>query len=165
MVVRFYVLAAVLFSSCATAGGVDDYFRNGVLGIEWGSTRQQVQTAYPNGRTTPHSGGVIGYAIPGGMRILKVDVPVSEVRFQFTRANVLERVYIDFNYSERDLVLYGVAEALGQDYVTEEREQERIYKWKRGQSSLAVLEVGKEPTLDWVILVVDPVTESKRPQM
>jgi len=156
--VKMFVLATLLWSSTAL-GDIDRYFVNGVPLVAWGTKLQDVQTIYPSGvtweaRNNDPDGARVCMSVAGDAAMLGIDVPVHLVHFCFGSALTLQAVHFHFNYADRDVALYRVAEALGQDYAITEKAGSRLYTWKNGRSSSAVLKIGITPPSTWAYLSV-----------
>jgi hypothetical protein len=145
----------LLICAPAALAGDDSQFRAGALGLSWGATLQQVQSAYPGGLTWPVQGrlveGVV-YAIPGNAQMLGVTTPVQFVQFIFNKKNELQNVFFHFNYDDRDSALYNVAEILGQEYSVKDEGVVRKYSWKIGKLTQAQFEAGTSAAHPWAQL-------------
>jgi len=145
--------------SVATAGTVDDYFDEGVLGLKWGATLPKVQEKFPGGVTYPakdeHGRDYVMYHVSVESKALGIELPTSLAMFEFTKSGKLRTVFFHFNYADRDTVLYLVAEAIGQDYSSRGYELEHVYRWKPGRTSAVALNIGQGPPYGWVLLRVN----------
>jgi hypothetical protein len=142
----------------ALAGTVDDYFEEGVLGLKWDATLPQVQQQFPGGVTYPAEGedreSYLSYQVTVETKATGIELPRSVAIFVFTKSQKLRHVSFHFEYSDRETVLYQVAEAIGQDYSIRDDELERKYRWKRGRTSHVALSVGRVTPYTWVYLHV-----------
>lgn len=165
---RIYLLCFVLWSA-VSFGGVDEQFSAGALGIEWGSTLEDVQAVYPDGTAWESNFGdnpaATYYALSGDFPVLGLDIPAHLVHFIFTEEYRLQGVYFHFKYSDRETALYGIAEILGQDFSVKDEAGTRQFIWSTGRTSFAKLNVGNSPQRPWVHLAVrpraDPATRRK----
>lgn len=148
--------SAIVFLVCmsATAASVDDAFITRALGVSWGATLQQVQSAHPGGLTWPVKGDSegIAYVVPGDSQRLGVATPVKLVQFLFTKDNELRTIFIHFAYSDRESALYDVAEQLGHDYDVKDEAGVRKFCWKPGKTTQAQFEVGSSTMQPWAHL-------------
>jgi hypothetical protein len=153
---RMLTFIFAVFCTPTTFAGADEQFHTGVLGLSWGITLQQAQSAYPGGVTWPVQGpaneGVI-YAIPGKAQMLRLTTPVRLVQFVFNEKNELRQVFFHFSYEDRDSALYDIGILLGQEYSTKEERDVRRYKWKLGEQTVVQLQVGASTFQPWVELV------------
>lgn len=136
------------------SASVDAHFPEGALGVSWGATLQQVQSAYPGGLTWPVKGESDGvaYVVPGSSQMLGMSTPVKLVHFLFTKDNTLRTIFLHFAYSDRDSALYDVAELLGQDYSTKDEAAARKFRWESGEKSEAQFEIGLSALQPWAQL-------------
>lgn len=159
------ILVAVLWSSASFAG-VDEQFSSGALGIRWNSQLEEVRAAFPNGTawesTFDGSTGAVYYAVPGDLRVLDLDTPAQLVHFIFTKDRRLQAVYLHFRYPDREAVLYGIAQILGQDYSIKDEAGTREFIWPTGQASFAKLNVGNDPQNPWVHLAIRSMKDTAK---
>jgi hypothetical protein len=94
--------------------------------------------------------------------MLGIEAPVTLVQFYFNRANKVGLIFFDFDYEERDRALYGLAEALGQDYATKSSKRGTKYLWQPGGNSAAALSIGTAP-FNWAYLAVHSRVLSRDP--
>ncbi|GFE82951.1 hypothetical protein GCM10011487_49510 [Steroidobacter agaridevorans] len=159
------VVAVLALWSATALADIDAEFPSKALGIQWSATLQQVQAAYPGGRVYPPTvkdDGEIVYVVSGDFRVLGLDLSVPLIHFVFTNQDALDRVFWHFKYEDRDDALYGVAQALGQDYSTKDEARERIYLWKSGRTTRAQVRIGMEPKFPWAVLGAQSVVSAKR---
>jgi len=150
---------AILFLvSAAAHADVDAYFATGVLEVPWGASVQQTRAAHPGGMVWPNRNynadeGHI-YEAVGEFRPLGLNHPARHVQFIFSRDDKLIRVSIHLPYADRDEVLYGIAQVLGQDYEVRDEKFSRIYSWKAGRHSDVELVISNDPSRPWAYLYV-----------
>lgn len=152
-------LACLLWSSAGYGGAVDDHFANPFPGIEWGATLQRLQSRYANGISTGGLRGERGVAfvMPGDTELPGIDVAAQLVTFAFAQDGTLENVCFYFNYANRDVVLYKLAESLGHDYKATDTASGRTIWWKPGSKTRAQLTIGSSPN-SWAYLQIYPVS-------
>ena len=156
-------IIALLWSPVGLAGNANDYFAEGVLDLKWGATLQQVQSKYPKGRTWPTVEvyetslvyeSVVDVALPG------LEERAVNVMFHFARFGAGERlswVSIHFDYEDRDVILYKLADKLGQDYSVHTDREDSYYDWKRPRASRVSLRIGNAAPYSWAIVSISEV--------
>jgi hypothetical protein len=161
-------VTVALMVHAAMAGTVDDYFEEGVLGLKWDATLPQVQEKFPGGVTYPTTGERgdthLTYHVTVETKAIGIELPKSFAIFSFTKSQTLRNVSFHFSYADRETVLYQVAEAIGQDYVSRDDELEHVYRWD-GLTSFVALSVGRVTPHTWVYLQVwsDSDRQRRRP--
>lgn len=155
----------LVFFCASTWADVDSQFGSGVAGCGWGDTLQQVQAKHPGGFAWPNQGnefkGEVVYAVTGAFVIAGVETASPLVHFVFSKDNELQRAFFHFKPADRDIVLYQVAQLLGQDYSIRDQAASREFDWKRGRTSFARFEIGNGPDMPWVYLGVRSMKDGK----
>ncbi len=161
---RIALVALLAWSSGSLGAGIDEHFAEGALGLQWGATLQQVREAYPGGLSYTLAKSEVApdtipvkYAVDPRVSLLGLSTPCGAVDFFFTKAARLKYVTCYFQFSERDTVLYEIAEELGQDYVTKDDIEGRTYSWRGGRSATVSLRIGRIAPFEWVYLSVRPI--------
>ena len=154
---RTALVTFLAWSSAALGAGIDEHFAEGALGLPWGATVQQVREAYPGGLSYPLAQSEIyadtipvKYAVDPRVSLLGLSTPCASVSFIFSKTAQLKQVGCYFHFADRDTVLYGIAEELGQDYFTKDDSEGRTYGWLSGRSARVSLRIGHIAPFDWV---------------
>ena len=160
------VFVALLLWSASSFGGVDDLFSSGVLGVRWDSRLDEVRKVHPDGTawdsTFDGNTEAVYYAVSGDLRFPGLDIPTRLVHFIFTKDQRLQAVFFHFKYSDRESVLYGIAQILGQDYSVKDEAGTRQFTWPTGEAAFAKLDVGNSPQNPWVHLAVRPLKNAAK---
>jgi hypothetical protein len=158
-------VGALIATSTALAGTVNEYFGDGVLGLRWGTTLLDVQSKFPRGLTytTPpdRRTGII-YQVSLDADALGFKTPPMLALFEFTKSEKLREASFHFHRAESETVLYQVALALGQDYSIEEGPKTTSYLWKPGRTSDVFLSIGRAPPYEWAVLDVECIVDVER---
>ena len=155
---RIACLASLLISNSAFGNPVDDLFGQGVFDVAWGTKLEAVQARYPGGFTwesTHVQGSHFGYEVQVPTKLFGMDEPNLHVHFFFNKYEQLHEVYLHYRYDQRDVVLYQVAETLGQDYRTQSHKRQLLAQWKSQSEILVTLSTGAGPPFNWEMLSID----------
>jgi hypothetical protein len=101
------------------------------------------------------------YVVDPRASLLGLSTHCGSLAFVFTKTAQLKRVGCYFQFSQRDTVLYQIAEVLGQDYLTKDDSEGRTYSWRGGQSAAVALRIGIIAPFEWVVLSVGPKPKEK----
>lgn len=132
-------LVFLLLSVTSCAASLEDAFGEGVLGIPWGTTLDQLVGAYPNGdhvfATTP---GCRAYWIKDGQTFLSVPRPRSGVMYGLDEKNRVVAAVIAFEF-ERQLELRSVLSGMFGTPVAASKGNVQAYGWKSKSGMQAVV--------------------------
>ena len=156
---RLTLLAILLVCTTTQATAGDQHFADGVLGIAWGETLQNVQATFPRGDTWSTAEGTdklyFTYQAHVERQLFGLDPSNVLVHFNFDRDERLAVVHFLFSYSQRDNVLYRLGETLGHDYDSSNGKNETIFRWKAQATPYVVLRLGNKVPHAWAILTID----------
>jgi len=161
-------VSLLAWSSTTLGTAVDEYFAEGALGVRWGATLEQVLEAFPGGLSYPLAESEtdadtipVMYVVDPRVSLPGLRTPCGSVAFLFTRSVQLKRIACYYPFSDRDSVLYEIAELLGQDYLTRDDSKGRTYSWRNGQGATVGLRIGSIAPFEWVVLTVCPIPREK----
>ena len=105
------------------AGKIAVYFSEGVFGVKWGSTLEEVKQIFPDGEVNAGPKGVIYYSSPNGQSLFGIKRnPDSWVCYNFDKKGRFNAIVIGFpnsGGSEEEELLNTVIATFG-DYTTKE---------------------------------------------
>jgi hypothetical protein len=155
---RITCLAILLVSNSALGNPVDDLLGEGVFGVAWGTKLEAVQAHYAGGLTwsTTHvDGSHFAYAVQVPTKLFGMDEPRLQVHFYFNKYEQLHQVFLHYKYDLKDVVLYQVADTLGQTYRTHNDKRELLARWESQSGVVVTLTTGFGPPYTWEILCID----------
>ena len=158
---RKLLAVAIVLASPLARAGVDGVFPRGIAGAEWNSSLAALQRLHPEGFLNPIASSAIPYlfVVPGPHKELLLHVPIKAVSYAFDSAGRLRVVYVQIDASDPDAALYDLAEALGEDYITEDVKKGRNYQWKPGATTLARMQIARTPPRLWIQLILTNVAD------
>lgn len=99
---KFVILlfSFLIFSSSQSyAGKIEDTFKSGIFGIEWGSSQEMVQNSFPKGKLDK-SLGILQYTVEDSRTIFEIlREEDNYIKFFFDSDNELNGVAIEFPYN------------------------------------------------------------------
>jgi hypothetical protein len=155
---RFTCLAILLVSNSAFGNPVDDLLGQGVFDVAWGTKLEAVQKRYPGGFTwesTQVHGTHFAYEVQVPTKLFGMDEPNLHVHFFFNKYEQLQEVYLLYKYDQKDVVLYQVADTLGQNYRTQSDKRQLLAQWKSQSGVVVTLSTGSGPPYTWEMLFID----------
>jgi len=152
---------ALLIPGAIAYAGVDDYFPRGLPNAEWSSSLATLQQRYPEGFLYPVASKSMPYhfVVPGTHKELGLHVPVRAITFGLSADGTLHVVWIHLDNSNPDTVLYDIAEALGENYTTQDVKNARNYGWKPGATTSVALQIARPLPTSWALLALSRIDE------
>ena len=120
------ILILLLATQQAYAGKIAEYFSEGVFGVKWGSTLEEVKIVFPNGEvSTNPATKKINYAAPNGLSLFGIKRnPDSWVCYNFDDKGRFNAIVIGFPNTgggEEEELLNTVINDFGEYKTVEER--------------------------------------------
>jgi hypothetical protein len=117
---RFLLIVILIFPLTVDAGQIKKVFGDGIFGVKWGSTIDQVEEAHPGGKRVKEF-GYTQYIIKDGRTILGVERKNNNpITFFFDDNGRLINVQIDFPNPAKNfgLLINKINTVFGSDHIT-----------------------------------------------
>lgn len=93
---KLALIVALLFAQAAHAGPLAELFADGVFGLPWGSSLDDVKTAFPDGKSDNQS-SIPRYAVKDDRPLFNIErTPKNEITFVFDAHGDMHGVGIEF---------------------------------------------------------------------
>ena len=132
---KILFLLVLIFPLIAEAGQIKEVFGEGVFGVKWGNTIEQVKNVYPNGNLKKQS-GYTNYVIQDGRTILGVErKDKNPITFYFDANLKLYAVGIEFPNPNKNfgVLLNKIDTTFGSEHITNNQSKKynaALVNWK-----------------------------------